>query len=74
MPHLEEHVNPKWWKKIFKSLYLMKDADTVEDASITKMEVYLVFNLCDEGYNNDPKKELHVPAMLEMLNIPYTVS
>jgi D-alanine-D-alanine ligase len=31
-----------------------------------------VFNLCDEGYNNDPRKELHVPAMLEMLAIPYT--
>ncbi len=32
----------------------------------------LVFNLCDEGYLNDPKKELHVPAALEMLLIPYT--
>ncbi len=31
-----------------------------------------VFNLCDEGYYNDPFKELHVPAILEMLNIPYT--
>jgi D-alanine-D-alanine ligase len=34
----------------------------------------LIFNLCDEGYNNDPKKELHIPAFLEMLNIPYTGS
>lgn len=32
----------------------------------------LVFNLCDEGYNNDAFKELHVPAMLDMLGIPYT--
>ncbi len=31
-----------------------------------------VLNLCDEGYMNDPFKELHVPAMLEMLDIPYT--
>ncbi|MBE7558214.1 methyltransferase domain-containing protein [bacterium] len=31
-----------------------------------------VFNLCDEGYNNDAFMELHVPAMLEMLGIPYT--
>ncbi len=31
-----------------------------------------VFNLCDEGYWNDPLKELHVPAMLEMLKVPYT--
>jgi D-alanine-D-alanine ligase len=32
----------------------------------------LVFNLCDEGWNNDPFKELHVPALLEVLAIPYT--
>lgn len=31
-----------------------------------------VLNLCDEGYYNDPRKELHVPALLEMLSIPYT--
>jgi len=31
-----------------------------------------VFNLCDEGYNNDAFKELHVPAYLEMLGIPYS--
>lgn len=32
----------------------------------------LVFNLCDEGLNNDPFKELHVPAMLDALGLPYT--
>jgi len=32
----------------------------------------MVFNLCDEGYNNDAFMELHVPALLEMLRIPYT--
>jgi D-alanine-D-alanine ligase len=32
----------------------------------------LVFNLCDEGLNNDPFKELHVPSMLEVLGLPYT--
>jgi D-alanine-D-alanine ligase len=32
----------------------------------------LVLNLCDEGYNNDAFKELHVPALLETMNIPYT--
>lgn len=33
-----------------------------------------VINLCDEGYGNDPRKELHVPAVLEMLGIPTTGS
>jgi D-alanine-D-alanine ligase len=34
----------------------------------------IVLNFCDEGYNNDLNKELHIPALLEMLNIPYTGS
>lgn len=32
----------------------------------------LVLNLCDEGYDNDATKELHVPALLEILNVKYT--
>ncbi|MGD2140976.1 MAG: methyltransferase domain-containing protein, partial [Burkholderiales bacterium] len=32
----------------------------------------LVMNLCDEGYRNAATKELHVPALLEVLDIPYT--
>ena len=31
-----------------------------------------VLNLCDEGFNNDTALELHVPALLEMLAIPYS--
>ncbi|MGA8164822.1 MAG: methyltransferase domain-containing protein [Waddliaceae bacterium] len=31
-----------------------------------------VMNLCDEGWKNDPFMELHPPALMEMLNIPYT--
>ena len=31
-----------------------------------------IFNLCDEGFHNDAFMELHVPALLEMLGIPYT--
>ena len=32
----------------------------------------MVLNLCDEGWNNDAFMELHVPAILEMMRIPYT--
>ncbi|WP_046480877.1 MULTISPECIES: methyltransferase domain-containing protein [Filomicrobium] len=39
---------------------------------LSELSTDLVFNLCDEGFNNDPFKELHVPAMLEMLDLPYT--
>lgn len=31
-----------------------------------------VLNLCDEGYQNDPFKELHVAAMLELFGVPYS--
>jgi D-alanine-D-alanine ligase len=31
-----------------------------------------VLNLCDEGYNNEASMEAHVPALLEVLRIPYT--
>jgi D-alanine-D-alanine ligase len=31
-----------------------------------------VFNLCDEGYRNNAMHELHVPAYLETLDVPYS--
>ncbi|NQV48566.1 MAG: methyltransferase domain-containing protein [Rhodospirillaceae bacterium] len=31
-----------------------------------------VFNLCDEGFGNEAMRELHVPAYLELMNIPYS--
>ncbi len=34
----------------------------------------LVFNLCDEGWDNEARRELHVPALLDTLNLPYTGS
>src|SRR5947207_1189427 len=33
---------------------------------------HFVLNLCDEGFNNDAFLEMHVPAMLEMFDIPYS--
>ena len=31
-----------------------------------------VLNFCDEGLDNDAFKELHVPALLEVMGIPYS--
>ena len=45
---------------------LIDDLRTYGDA------VDLVFNLCDEGLRNQPRQELHVPALLESFDIPYT--
>jgi len=54
----------------YKFRYL--DNHTTLDRDLSELHTDLVFNLCDEGFNNDPFKELHVPAMLEALGLPYT--
>jgi D-alanine-D-alanine ligase len=54
----------------YKVRYLSNHATLERDLSELKTD--FVLNLCDEGFNNDPFKELHVPALLEMLGIPYT--
>ncbi len=33
-----------------------------------------VLNFCDTGYGNDARRELHVPALLELLDIPFSGS
>src|SRR6266478_3814949 len=33
---------------------------------------HFALNFCDEGFNNDAFMEMHVPALLEMLDIPYS--
>lgn len=42
------------------------------ERDLAELKTDLVFNLCDEGFNNDPFKELHVPALLDMARISYT--
>jgi D-alanine-D-alanine ligase len=45
--------------------------DALRDAG---KNVDFILNLCDEGFNNEATKELHVPALLELLGIPYSGS
>jgi D-alanine-D-alanine ligase len=35
-------------------------------------KIDFVFNLCDEGFNNEAAMELHIPSLLEMLNVKYS--
>jgi D-alanine-D-alanine ligase len=56
--------------KGYRFRYLDNHATMERD--LTELKTDLVLNLCDEGWNNDPFKELHVPALLEMRGIPYT--
>lgn len=50
--------------------YLDNHATLARD--LDELRTDMVLNLCDEGFNNDPFKELHVPALLELRRIPYT--
>jgi D-alanine-D-alanine ligase len=52
---------------------IYNEHDTLITKLVKNREKYdYVFNLCDEGFNNEATKELHVPAILEMLGIPYS--
>lgn len=52
--------------------YLTNHKSMIETLIREKDKIDFVFNLCDEGYNNEATKELHVPSLLEMLDIPYS--
>ncbi len=56
----------------FQFEYLDNHDSLLSDLKKLMPKLDLVFNLCDEGLDNDPRKELHVPALLEQLGIPYT--
>jgi D-alanine-D-alanine ligase len=58
--------------KGYRFRFLDKHDALPADLARLRVSVDYVFNLCDEGYFNDPRMELHVPALLEMLGIPYT--
>jgi D-alanine-D-alanine ligase len=51
----------------------MDDHDALIDELRTQgKKSDFVLNLCDEGFNNDAAKELHIPSLLETLGIPYS--
>ena len=58
----------------YQFIYLTNHDNLIQDLVKLKEKgkVDFVFNLCDEGYLNDPRKELHIPVLMELLGIPYT--
>lgn len=56
----------------FGFFYLDRHDRLMKDLQKIRGRTDLVFNLCDEGFNNDATRELHIPALLEMLDIPYS--
>ncbi|TFF63501.1 MAG: methyltransferase domain-containing protein [Promethearchaeota archaeon] len=60
--------------KDYQFTYLDNHENLIKDLNRNKTKIDFVFNLCDEGYYNDARKELHLPALLEILGIPYSGS
>ena len=60
--------------KDYRFIYQSNHTTLFNDLQKLRGKIDFVLNLCDEGFDNDPRKELHVPAMLEVLKIPYTGS
>ncbi len=58
----------------YNFVYLNNHDTLIQDLQNLKGKIDYIFNLCDEGFYNDPRKELHIPAILEILKIPYTGS
>jgi D-alanine-D-alanine ligase len=53
----------------YRFCYLDQHATLIDDLQRCRPE--LVLNLCDEGFANDPAKEPHVAALLELLGLAY---
>ncbi len=58
--------------KQYKITYINSHASIIQDLTKIKDKVDLILNLCDEGFTNDPRKELHIPSLLDVIGIPYT--
>jgi D-alanine-D-alanine ligase len=71
---LKEALKEIEQKGHYRFTYLTNHDTFVQDLMRLKEKgkVDFIFNLCDEGYLNNPRKELHIPALLGILKIPYT--
>lgn len=58
--------------KRYNFIYLNRHDTLIQDLQRLKTQCSFVLNLCDEGLNNEPQKELHISALLEMLGVPYS--
>lgn len=56
----------------YNFIYLDKHDTIIKDLQKYQGKCDFVLNLCDEGFNNEATKELHIPAILEMLGYHYS--
>lgn len=56
----------------YNFIYLNNHDTLIKDLTKMKEKCSYIFNLCDEGYNNEASKELHITALLEMYGFHYS--
>ncbi len=56
----------------YEFTYLDDHSSLIARLSEENESIDFVFNLCDEGFNNEATKELHIPALLELLGHKYS--
>lgn len=86
-PRLQDSIkrDGKFNEEDFETIQKLKDALNILPYKVNYLDHHsklidhvqqykpdFVLNLCDEGFANKATQELHVPAYLEMLNIPYS--
>ncbi|MCL5018970.1 MAG: methyltransferase domain-containing protein, partial [Patescibacteria group bacterium] len=69
---IDEMKNALRELKQYQFSFLSNHNTFIQDMQRLQGKVNYVLNLCDEGYYNEARKELHVPALLEIMGIPYT--
>lgn len=60
--------------KGYNFIYLNNHDTLINELIKLKNRTDYVFNLCDEGFYNEARNELHIPALLEILKFNYTGS
>jgi D-alanine-D-alanine ligase len=56
----------------YRFTYLDNHDTLIDELRAQIKKTDFVLNLCDEGFNNDATRELHIPSLLETLGIPYS--
>lgn len=56
----------------FKFSFIDDHSELIDSLRSIQGKIDFVFNLCDEGFNNEASKELHIPSLLEILNVKYS--
>jgi D-alanine-D-alanine ligase len=56
----------------YRFVYVESHEDLFDQLSAQAASIDLVLNLADKGFGNDWSREPHVPALLEILELPYS--